>query len=519
MSSILPRRLSLPVVQGALPAVRPLAPAVALRLLGEFQCTAGACEDTCCAGFTVAVDAVSHARLQVAYSHSAEDRARLRAALGPAPASADGSPESLTPHATLRLGADERCTLLSPAGLCSVQERHGEALLPDACSLFPRTTVLVGERLEVGATLACPEVARLVLGAEGALDQVDLPGGEDEVLPRALVGRTIDESDDAWTAAFAEVRATLLHLVRDAARPLPERLASMADLAERVRPFHFRGSPELAGASRVFAERRLARALALAADPLHADGVARDLAALDLPGEETLALAASMLLERRCSPRTAAAAKRSTRPMARSSTSSSPASGSTSSCAGRSPTRARSCSTSCGSACASRPCGCSSSRTLPSPRWPIRTIGRLRPRAPCAPRWPRSRRPSRAPSSTTCSSSAPPKSPSRAKPRWAARCCLRPSKATARALRCGYNAVMQKRRRKLADLTIRLDESDRRAIEAAARADHLPASTWLRQAALRLAEEKKAAKARRERLATLAERLQKLPRFVRGAEE
>ena len=78
---------------------------------------------------------------------------------------------------------------------------------------------------------------------------------------------------------------------------------------------------------------------------------------------------------------------------------------------------------------------------------------------------------------------------------------------------------MAAKKPKSADLTIRLDEADRRTIEAAAKADHLPASTWLRQAALRIAAERKATKARRVRLSALAAMLPDLPKFVRGDSE
>jgi uncharacterized protein (DUF1778 family) len=69
---------------------------------------------------------------------------------------------------------------------------------------------------------------------------------------------------------------------------------------------------------------------------------------------------------------------------------------------------------------------------------------------------------------------------------------------------------------KSADLTIRLNSADRETIEAAALADHLPASTWLRQAALRQAAEMRAARKRRVQLNALARSLRGLPRFERG---
>ncbi len=69
---------------------------------------------------------------------------------------------------------------------------------------------------------------------------------------------------------------------------------------------------------------------------------------------------------------------------------------------------------------------------------------------------------------------------------------------------------------KSADLTIRLTSADREAIEAAAQADHLPASTWLRQAALRQIAEMRAARKRQAQLNALARNLRTLPRFERG---
>jgi uncharacterized protein (DUF1778 family) len=51
---------------------------------------------------------------------------------------------------------------------------------------------------------------------------------------------------------------------------------------------------------------------------------------------------------------------------------------------------------------------------------------------------------------------------------------------------------------KAKELTIRLSAEERRAIEGAAGADHLPASTWARQAVLRSVEEARFERERRE---------------------
>jgi len=59
---------------------------------------------------------------------------------------------------------------------------------------------------------------------------------------------------------------------------------------------------------------------------------------------------------------------------------------------------------------------------------------------------------------------------------------------------------MAKRKKptKAKELTIRVSDEERRAIEGAAGADHLPASTWARQVVLRRVEEARREHERRE---------------------
>ena len=64
---------------------------------------------------------------------------------------------------------------------------------------------------------------------------------------------------------------------------------------------------------------------------------------------------------------------------------------------------------------------------------------------------------------------------------------------------------------KTADLTLRLTPDNRRAIEAAAAADHLPASTWARRLLLREVDEQREDAARRDAGRALARRLRDLP--------
>ena len=63
----------------------------------------------------------------------------------------------------------------------------------------------------------------------------------------------------------------------------------------------------------------------------------------------------------------------------------------------------------------------------------------------------------------------------------------------------GRMSVMKRNKStKAKELTIRVSSEERRAIEGAAGADHLPASTWARQVVLRRVDEARREQARRE---------------------
>jgi hypothetical protein len=80
---------------------------------------------------------------------------------------------------------------------------------------------------------------------------------------------------------------------------------------------------------------------------------------------------------------------------------------------------------------------------------------------------------------------------------------------------------MKARRRKSADLTVRLTPEERREIDRAASADHLSSSTWLRRVALLASEDRKRRDEQRERMALLAARIRAdpLPRAAEHADE
>ena len=130
-----------------------------------FRCLAGACPDSCCKEWAVAID-----------PDTAEIYRNLSGPLGDALREAmvleDGD-------IILALTPDRRCPMWRQDGLCRIQAEVGEAALSDTCCNFPRLRHDYGDFVELGLELSCPEAARLILSGE---DQAEIiaqePGGE-----------------------------------------------------------------------------------------------------------------------------------------------------------------------------------------------------------------------------------------------------------------------------------------------------------------------------------------------------
>ncbi|HEX5748741.1 MAG TPA: flagellin lysine-N-methylase [Archangium sp.] len=197
-----------------------------LRYMTRFRCIAERCEDTCCTGLRVPVSEPQWARMRAAVAGSAVESERLRQCITPNPGGAS------TEHAFIQMRPDGHCPLLDSERLCSLQRRHGDAVLPDICATFPRVVTRWGERIEVSGTLACPEVARLCLLEEDAVEPVPTPLEASHV-PRPETARHIAlDAEDAWARHAETVREALLRLLHRREYPLPSRLAMLGHLAQ-----------------------------------------------------------------------------------------------------------------------------------------------------------------------------------------------------------------------------------------------------------------------------------------------
>lgn len=187
------------------------------RYLERFRCIAERCEDTCCRGLLIPLSPRDVAELA---RHGVAEKAIDREQFG---------------AAVLRKDPSGACVLLSDQGRCGLQERVGHDALPTACADFPRVHVGKGR---VG-TLACPEIARLALLAEDAMDQV-VPGSTDPVTPvgaRARLAAVLHNPDAELGPALWAIAAMADALEREDLERL-ETLERQANSAEWRSTFH-----------------------------------------------------------------------------------------------------------------------------------------------------------------------------------------------------------------------------------------------------------------------------------------
>jgi lysine-N-methylase len=250
--------------------VTPTAP----RYLTRFRCLADTCEDTCCAGLVVLIGDERWKHLRTLVAGNPEDAAHVAAHIQPDPDTAGAG--------KLSKREDGHCSFLDAQRLCSLHRKYGEAALPDACAAFPRSATVWNGRMEVAGSLACPEVARLCLLAEDALEPE--PVTEAFAVRPELARRLGGDAEDPWMFHAGAVRTAAVGLLQRRELPFATRLYLLGHLALRLDGFYYRGTDAFFGDSREGVEALLAEILQSLEAPDTLAELHRGFAALELPG-------------------------------------------------------------------------------------------------------------------------------------------------------------------------------------------------------------------------------------------
>ncbi len=199
------------------------APIIALNYMTRFQCLGGNCEDTCCQTWEVTIDAPHYKSLAKLMKNELPLFEATFVKQPPKTRTRDG-------FAIIKMGANDRCPLLSDDLMCSLHAKHGEPALPDICSSYPRFVNEIGGRRELSGSMSCPEVVRQALLTDDGVDLVEADA--------ALIGRApISQRPAGGDAQLVdEIRGTMVALLGETKYPLASRLFFLTSLAQAAEP-------------------------------------------------------------------------------------------------------------------------------------------------------------------------------------------------------------------------------------------------------------------------------------------
>lgn len=199
--------------------------------MNRFRCTGTSCEDSCCHGWRVDVDERRYQILKRKMDGTRAEREEFAANV-----QRDDNPARAEhQYAQLRLRpGTQMCGFLDPQKLCSVQLRYGEEALPDVCATYPRVVSETPDRTEIWGTLSCPELARLCLLHE---DAMDLEGASAPIPHSLRLTNKLGRDAPPYQRYLDDLRATAFELLSRRQYPMSTRLFMLALLGEQTAPF------------------------------------------------------------------------------------------------------------------------------------------------------------------------------------------------------------------------------------------------------------------------------------------
>ena len=179
----------------------------------DFRCIAGACTDTCCAGWDVDVDKNSYKYYKTVKGAFGK---RLKSVMVP---SQDG-------ECTFTLKEGGRCPFLNDDNLCDLYIELGEDKLCETCAEFPRFINDYGNIREIGIAPSCKTAGELMFSYK---DELTFDTVEDNSL-------TPEPNDiDAYTYMhLRQARIVAFGIISDRDISIFERLMLYLNYAKRI---------------------------------------------------------------------------------------------------------------------------------------------------------------------------------------------------------------------------------------------------------------------------------------------
>lgn len=189
----------------------------------DFKCIAGACTDTCCAGWDVDVDEASYKHYKKVKGSFGK---RLKSVMVP---SEDGG-------CTFTLN-NGRCPFLNDNNLCDLYIELGEDKLCETCAEFPRFINEYGSVREIGIAPSCKTAGELILGYKDELT-FDIKDSDEEV-------SSYNDIDPMTYMQLRQARTIAYNIVSDRDYTIAERAVLLLMFAKDIQHYLDRERDEL----------------------------------------------------------------------------------------------------------------------------------------------------------------------------------------------------------------------------------------------------------------------------------
>ncbi|WP_327204964.1 flagellin lysine-N-methylase [Paenibacillus sp. Leaf72] len=195
------------------------------KYMKQFACIGSACEDTCCAWWGISIDKHTYTKYQSVTNTSLRRKLKKNLSIKPQGSVQDYAEMQLNPNTG-------DCAMLDH-GMCSIQLELGESYLSQTCRTYPRVINQAGNALEMTAQLSCPEVARLVLLDEQAMELVDVDLAHiGSVTYKHKAAATLDPNRPEFY--FPEIREMMMEIMKYREFSLPHRLILLGVFCDNV---------------------------------------------------------------------------------------------------------------------------------------------------------------------------------------------------------------------------------------------------------------------------------------------
>lgn len=176
-----------------------------------FQCLAGACPDTCCAGWQIYIDEESLERYE-----------QVKGTFGNRVANSIDWEEGSF------LQCKRRCAFLNEENLCDLYAELGQDSLCDTCRMYPRHIEEFDGLREMTLSLSCPEAARMMLTCQEPVQLLSWETEEEETSFEE------DEMDYLLFTRLEDAREVMFSILQDRSLDIEVRMAQVLALAEEM---------------------------------------------------------------------------------------------------------------------------------------------------------------------------------------------------------------------------------------------------------------------------------------------